>query len=88
MKDIRSHKDQNIIADDIYKFINTNKKAIDGMIVHERDCGFDYFAFKTLEKTYLIKINGEIKERIQYLFMRVAIGIHWDTGGLEKIQNI
>lgn len=87
MKDIHSHKDQNIIADDIYKFINTNKKAIDGMIVHERDYGFDYFAFKTLEKAYLIKINGEIKERIQYLFMRVAIGIHWDTGGLEKIQE-
>jgi len=87
MKDIYNHKDQNILADDIYKFINNNKKVIDGLIDHNRDYGFDYFAFKTLEKAYLIKINGEIKERIQYLFMRVAIGIHWDTGNIEKIKE-
>ena len=87
IKDIYNHKDQNIIADAIYKFINTHKKELDNMIIHERDYTFDYFSFKTLEKAYLIKINGQIKERIQYLFMRVSIGIHYDSGDLQRIKE-
>ena len=57
------------------------------MICQERDYTFDYFSFKTLEKAYLIKINGSIKERIQYLFMRVSIGIHVDSDNIDKIKE-
>ena len=87
IKDIYNNKDQNIIADNIYKYINTHKKELDNMICHERDYTFDYFSFKTLEKAYLIKINGVIKERIQYLFMRVSIGIHVEGGDIDKIKE-
>ncbi|MGZ3874515.1 MAG: ribonucleoside-diphosphate reductase subunit alpha, partial [Mucilaginibacter sp.] len=48
----------------------------DSTIIYDRDFGFDYFGFKTLEKSYLLKVEGKIVERPQHLFMRVAIGIH------------
>ena len=79
MRDIYNFPEQNIIADNIYKYINSHKKELDNMIVHDRDYTFDYFSYKTLEKAYLIKLNGAIKERIQYLFLRVAIGINCDN---------
>jgi ribonucleoside-diphosphate reductase alpha chain len=49
---------------------------LDSSIIYDRDFGFDYFGFKTLEKSYLLKIDGKIAERPQHLFMRVSVGIH------------
>ena len=65
-----------MIADDVYKIIMDNSKDIDSQIISDRDMDYDYFGFKTLEKSYLLKINGLPAERPQQMLMRVAIGIH------------
>lgn len=70
------------ISKDVYDFIMENKDAIDNYIDYRKDYMFDYFGFKTLEKTYLQRINDIVVERIQHLFMRVSIGIH--CGDLTK----
>ena len=64
------------ISDDVYEFVIENKEIIDGAIVLDRDFDFDYFGFKTLERSYLLKLNGIIVERPQHMLMRVSIGIH------------
>ena len=53
-----------------------NKELLDSTIIYNRDFGYDYFGFKTLERSYLLKLNGEIAERPQHMLMRVSIGIH------------
>lgn len=65
-----------LIATDIMQIIEANADLIDSTILYDRDYSFDYFGFKTLEKSYLLKINGKIAERPQHMYMRVAIGIH------------
>jgi ribonucleoside-diphosphate reductase alpha chain len=65
-----------MIADDIYKIISENSKDIDSQIITDRDLDYDYFGYKTLEKSYLLKIDGQPAERPQQMLMRVAIGIH------------
>ena len=65
-----------LIADDVYEIIMKNADLIDSSIIYDRDFGFDYFGFKTLEKSYLLKMNGLVAERPQHMFMRVSIGIH------------
>lgn len=77
-KDPASGKYLPLIADDVMAIINEHAELLDSTIIYDRDFGFDYFGFKTLEKSYLIKINGKIAERPQHLYMRVAIGIHKD----------
>jgi ribonucleoside-diphosphate reductase alpha chain len=65
-----------LLADDVYDVIKENADLLDAAIIYERDYHFDFFGFKTLEKSYLLKVNGKITERPQHLFMRVALGIH------------
>ena len=65
-----------LIADDIFEIIETNAELLDSTIIYDRDFGFDYFGFKSLEKSYLLRIYGKIAERPQHMYMRVAIGIH------------
>jgi ribonucleoside-diphosphate reductase alpha chain len=65
-----------LIAKDIYKIIEKNAEILDSTIIYDRDFDFDYFGFKTLEKGYLLKINGKVVERPQHMLMRVAVGIH------------
>ena len=65
-----------LIADDVYAIIVENADRLNASIIYERDYHFDFFGFKTLEKSYLLKVNGKIVERPQHLFMRVALGIH------------
>jgi ribonucleoside-diphosphate reductase alpha chain len=74
--DPKTGLDAPMIADDVYEIIMNNAKEIDSQIIHERDLNYDYFGFKTLEKSYLLKMNGLPAERPQQLLMRVAIGIH------------
>lgn len=76
---------QPIISKKVWDIIQKNKRKIDQNIVHNRDYDFDYFGFKTLERSYLLKVNGEIVERIQYLFMRVSLGLHGDD--LDAVFN-
>ncbi|MBB6129141.1 ribonucleoside-diphosphate reductase subunit alpha [Mucilaginibacter lappiensis] len=74
--DPKTGKDASLIADDVWEVIEANAELLDSTIIYDRDFGFDYFGFKTLEKSYLLKINGKIAERPQHLFMRVSVGIH------------
>ncbi len=82
MKDLYEYVDDHtgkkapLLADDVYDIINKNSEILDSTIIYDRDFGYDYFGFKTLEKSYLLKINGQIAERPQQMIMRVAIGIH------------
>ena len=77
----RTGKKAPLIADDVYEVIEKHKDILDSIIIYNRDFGYDYFGFKTLERSYLLKINGEIAERPQHMLMRVAVGIHLDDLG-------
>jgi ribonucleoside-diphosphate reductase alpha chain len=74
--DKKSGKYLPLIADDVWAIIEKNAELLDSTIIYDRDYGFDYFGFKTIEKSYLLKIDGKIAERPQHMYMRVAIGIH------------
>lgn len=65
-----------LIADDVYEIIEENKELLDSSIIYDRDFGYDFFGFKTLERAYLLKMNGQIAERPQHMLMRVSVGIH------------
>ncbi len=72
----RTEKKAPLLADDVYKIIIENADKLDSTIIYSRDFNYDYFGFKTLERSYLLKLNGEIVERPQQMLMRVSIGIH------------
>lgn len=72
----RTGKDAPLLSDEVYKVIKENKDVLDSTIIYNRDFGYDYFGFKTLERSYLLKLNGKIAERPQHMLMRVSIGIH------------
>ena len=74
-----------LISDEVYNVVMENSEKIESMIIHDRDFDFDYFGFKTLEKAYLLKIDGQIAETPQQLYMRVAIGIWGDN--LKEVQK-
>lgn len=72
-----------LIADDVYEVIVDNAELLDSTIIYDRDYNFDYFGFKTLERSYLLKLDGKVAERPQHMYMRVAIGIH--KGDIENV---
>ena len=74
--DPKNNQKASLIADDIMAIIRDNREKLDSAIIYDRDFVFDYFGFKTLEKSYLMRANGEVVERPQHLLMRAAIGIH------------
>ncbi|RXR33484.1 ribonucleoside-diphosphate reductase subunit alpha [Flavobacterium piscinae] len=65
-----------LLSDEVYEAIMANAEVLDSMIIYNRDFNYDYFGFKTLERSYLLKINGKIVERPQHMLMRVSVGIH------------
>ena len=67
-----------LLSDEVYQVVAENKERLDSTIIYNRDFNYDYFGFKTLERSYLLKLNGEIAERPQHMLMRVSIGIHPD----------
>ncbi|KAF7840056.1 Ribonucleoside-diphosphate reductase large subunit [Senna tora] len=67
-----------LIADDVYEIIMKNAARLDSEIIYDRDFDYDYFGFKTLERSYLLKVHGKVVERPQHMLMRVAVGIHND----------
>jgi ribonucleotide reductase alpha subunit len=60
------------------KLSKKNAQLLDSTIIYDRDFGYDYFGFKTLERSYLLRLNGKVAERPQHMLMRVAVGIHKD----------
>jgi ribonucleoside-diphosphate reductase alpha subunit len=65
-----------LISEETHKVVQKHKDRFDSAIIFDRDFEFDYFGFKTLERSYLMRMNGRVVERPQHLFMRVAVGIH------------
>ena len=65
-----------IVSQELWEMVSSHRELFDEMVRHERDYLIDFFGFKTLERAYLCKVNNIIVERPQYMWMRVAIGIH------------
>lgn len=65
-----------MVSEEVHNIVMTNADRINSAIIHDRDFEYDYFGFKTLERSYLLRVNGEVAERPQQMIMRVAIGIH------------
>ena len=72
----RNGKKMPLIAEDVMAIVEEHAEILDSTIIYDRDFGFDYFGFKTLEKSYLLRIDGKVAERPQHMYMRVALGIH------------
>ena len=79
----RNGKHSPMISDDVYDIIMKHKDELDSAIVYDRDFNYQYFGFKTLERSYLLKLNGKVAERPQQMLMRVAVGIHKDD--IERV---
>jgi ribonucleoside-diphosphate reductase alpha chain len=87
--DPKTGKGAGLIAEDVHNVIMENAPLLDSTIIYDRDFQFDYFGFKTLEKSYLLKMHGTVVERPQHLFMRVAVGIHkTDIDEIVKTYNM
>lgn len=74
--DPKTGENASLIAEDVYTIIKENADYLDGQIIYDRDYKYDYFGYKTLERAYLLRLNGEIVERPQQMLMRVSVGIH------------
>lgn len=74
--DPKTGENASLLAEDVYNIIQENRDFLDSSIIYDRDFRYDYFGFKTLERSYLLKLHGEIAERPQHMLMRVSIGIH------------
>lgn len=72
----RTGKESPLLSDEVYEVIMANAAYLDSRVIYNRDFNYDYFGFKTLERSYLLKINGKIVERPQHMLMRVSVGIH------------
>ena len=72
----KTGKNASLLSKEVYGIINKNAALLDSSIIYDRDFSYDYFGFKTLQKSYLLKLDGVVVERPQHLLMRVAIGIH------------
>lgn len=71
-------KHQPKVSEDLYRVVQANAERLNSAIIYDRDYNYNYFGFKTLERSYLMKIDGKVVERPQHLVMRVAVGIHGD----------
>ncbi|MDP6865599.1 MAG: ribonucleoside-diphosphate reductase subunit alpha [Candidatus Poseidoniaceae archaeon] len=80
--DPESKKHAPLISEEVYDIIMENAEVLNNHIDYSRDFNYDYFGFKTLERSYLLRLDGEVAERPQHMLMRVAVGIH--HGNIEK----
>ena len=74
----RTNLEAPLLSEEVHKVIMENANFLDSHIIYNRDFNYDYFGFKTLERSYLLRINGKIVERPQHMLMRVSVGIHLD----------
>lgn len=74
--DPKTGKKAPLVSEEAMEVINTHADLLDSTIIYDRDFGYDYFGFKTLEKSYLLKLNNKVVERPQHMLMRVSVGIH------------
>ena len=93
MRDLYNMYDQNgvhrpIVSDKLITYVNANASKLDEMIEHKRDYLIDYFGFKTLERAYLLKKNKKLVERLQHMWLRVAVGIHGDLNDPNSLDLV
>ncbi len=74
--DPKTNEKAPLLSDEVYEIIKEHADVLDSSIIYDRDFGYDFFGFKTLERAYLLKLNNEIVERPQHMLMRVSVGIH------------
>ena len=87
--DPKTGDNASLIAEDVYNIIKENAEYLDGQIIYDRDYKYDYFGYKTLERAYLLRLDGEIVERPQQMLMRVSVGIHkTDLESVIKTYNL
>ena len=87
--DPKTNQKASLLADDVYNIIQEHKETLDSSIIYDRDFRYDYFGFKTLTRSYLMKLNGKIAERPQQMLMRVSLGIHKsDIAGAIKTYHL
>ncbi|MAS38620.1 MAG: ribonucleoside-diphosphate reductase subunit alpha [Flammeovirgaceae bacterium] len=79
----KTGENASLLSKEVYGVINKNAALLDSSIIYDRDFSYDYFGFKTLEKSYLLRLDGKVVERPQHMLMRVAIGIHMDD--MDKV---
>ena len=79
----KTGENASLLSKEVYGVINKNAALLDSSIIYDRDFSYDYFGFKTLEKSYLLRLDGKVVERPQHMLMRVAIGIHMDN--MDKV---
>lgn len=72
----RTNQEAPLLSEEVHNVIQENAEFLNSHIIYNRDFNYDYFGFKTLERSYLLKINGKIVERPQHMLMRVSVGIH------------
>lgn len=72
-----------VISDEHYNIIQKNANELNSAIIYDRDFSYNYFGFKTLERSYLLKIRGKVVERPQHMLMRVSVAIHGED--IEKV---
>jgi len=81
--DPNTRKHSPVVSEDFYKLVMKNSDQLDSAIVHSRDHNFDYFGYKVLERSYLLKLNGKVAERPQYMYLRTALQV-WGSN-IEKV---
>ena len=87
--DPKTNQKASLLADDVFNTIQEHKETLDSSIIYDRDFRYDYFGFKTLTRSYLMKLNGKIAERPQQMLMRVSLGIHKsDIAGAIKTYHL
>jgi len=87
--DPKTGENASLLATDVYEIIQENAERLDSSIIYDRDFRYDYFGFKTLTRSYLLKLEGEIVERPQQMLMRVSVGIHKnDIDAAIKTYNL
>jgi ribonucleoside-diphosphate reductase alpha chain len=74
--DPKTGENASLLSKETYEVIRKNAALLDSAIIYDRDFNYDYFGFKTLERSYLLKLHGKVAERPQHMLMRVAVGIH------------
>ncbi|OKL40898.1 ribonucleoside-diphosphate reductase subunit alpha [Pontibacter flavimaris] len=75
-EDPKTGENASLLAKDVYEIIRKHAALLDSTIIYDRDYNYDYFGYKTLERSYLLRLDGKIVERPQHMLMRVAVGIH------------
>ena len=77
-----------LVSQKLWDFVNINSEKLNEMIDHNRDYLIDYFGFKTLERAYLFRVNNIVIERIQHMWMRVAVGIHGNVNNPNSLKLV